>query len=419
MKPIYKKILKFLPLLVLLFVILAPCDVFADHSIADGANKLVSWAKNAYDKANEFGQKALDMAKNCVGDVGACASKIKDKMKDLALKALDLLIRDNCVLKTVHSECVFCGMFKTLFNAAAMVASVSYAAFSGSLGVLILVFLAVSLALIVLKNLASFGSKDTGGMLNDVFSRAFVCVGIYIIITQDYFNLFNMTIGAVISDGLSLVSHINGGSSGDGVAGYAATAGANGGQVMPSSIEMQIDDAIRRIEAKIYQLFNYGDYAWCLGTGPKKIFKIFWHLTYMIDAIFLYVGGLFFMVGYPWVMADAVLQLGIALALLPFAVAGYAFGGTRKYLPKTFSWMLHSIFVFIFMSILIECVLTYVGQILDAAFSSAGDRLFVDAQKGVVFYGSNMMKILFILAIGWNYMPEIRELAQNFAQGSD
>ena len=240
----------------LLFVILMPCDVFADHSIADGANKLVSWAKNAYDKANEFGQKALEMAKNCVGDVGACAAKIKDKMEELALKALDLLIRDNCVLKTVHSECVFCGMFKTLFNAAAMVASVSYAAFSGSLGQLILIFLAVSLALIILKNLASFGSKDTGGMLNDLFSRAFVCVGIYIIITQDYFNLFNMTIGAIISDGLSLVSHINGGASGDGVAGYAASAGANGGQVMPSSIATQIDTAIRGIEAKIYQLFN-------------------------------------------------------------------------------------------------------------------------------------------------------------------
>lgn len=418
MKSRLKKLFKFLPIVIVLFVLLIPKDASAHGSIHDGLDTLVSWAKDAYDATTEFGKKAIEMASKCVGDLGACADKIKEKMTELGMKALDLLFPDNCSLKTTHTSCVFCSMFKTLFNASAGVAAVSYGAFSGSLGELVIIFLAVSIALIILKNLASFSSKDAGALLNDLFTRAFVCVTIYLIISHDYMRVFNMTIGAAISDGLSLVSGPGGASTTGGLGGAAAGAGANGGQVMPNSVGTQIDHAIRNIEAKIYQLFNYGDYAFCLGTGPKRLWKVVWHPVYLIDGILLYIGGIFFMVGYPWVMADAVLQLGIALALLPFAVAGYAFSLTKRYLPKTFSWIMHSLFVFIFMSILIDCVLTYIGKVLSSAFSAAGDSLFIDAVNGLAFYGSNMVKVIFILAIGWIYMPEIKELAKGFAAGS-
>ena len=154
--------------------------------------------------------------------------------------------------------------------------------------------------------------------------------------------------------------------------------------------------------------------------GPDRIFYILPHPVFLVDGLFLYLGGLFYMVAYPWILADAVLQLGISMALLPFAIAGFAFNGTKKYLPKVFNWILHSIFVFIFMAILINVVLGYVGNLLTKLFFYAGDpvQFFLNPVKGIAFYGANMIKVVFILAIGWIYMPLVRDLAGNFAKGT-
>lgn len=330
---------------------------------------------------------------------------------------------DSCPApSTGDSACLFCPMFKIFFQASASVAKASYDTFHSSLGELILVFLFVALALIVLKNVASMGARDPGSILNDLFTKAFTCAAIYIIVTQDYFNILNMTITPIIQDGLGFV-----GSNPDGcrymetAGGYAVSAGSLGGEAMPSELGTTIICAIDEIEQKINLLFAYGNYAFCLGTGPAKIlFHFFPNPLYIIDAVILYLGGVFFLIGYPWILADAVLQMGISFALLPFAVAGYAFSKTKNYLNKTFQWILNSLFTFIFMAILINCVLGYIAQLLHLVFDTTGDSdvLFTDPNRGVAFFGPNMIKIIFILAIGWVYMPLMRSLSDQFAQGS-
>lgn len=327
-----------------------------------------------------------------------------------------------CQLDT-PDKCLFCPMFEILFNAGSAVAEASYRLFHSDLGKLILIFLAVTLALIILKNMASFGTKEAGTLLNELFYRSFVCVAVYLIITQDYNNILNMTIVPIIHDGLEFVGL--GGSTGSPkcavgeIAGFSSSAGAGTGG-LPREIGQMIVGAVCNIEQQIDMLFAYGDWAICRGTHADALLKVFPNPIFIIDAALFYLGGVFFLVAYPWIMADAVLQLGISMALLPFAVAGYAFSGTRTYLPKTFSWILNSLFVFIFMSILITCVLGYIAQLLDLVLSNASDArtVFMDPNRGIAFWGPNMIKIMFILVIGWVYMPEMKELASKFAQGS-
>lgn len=161
--------------------------------------------------------------------------------------------------------------------------------------------------------------------------------------------------------------------------------------------------------------------AFCRGNGPDRIFHIIPNPIYLIDGILLYLAGIFFMVAYPWVMGDAVLQFGVAMAIAPFAVCGYAFDGTKRYLPKVFSWILHSLFTFMFMAILILCILGYINDLLGAALAKgAADPkvVFTDPNQGIAFYGPNMLKIIFILVIGWAYMPVVSDLAGNFSGGS-
>ena len=363
----------------------------------------------------------LTLATSADASIG---SWLKDKAETLAATALGLVPVKDCPTPAVDpTTCLFCPMFKILFMAGSGVAKKSYDLFHTALGELILVFLAVSLALMILKNVASFGAKDPGTLLNDLFTKAFVCAAIYIIITQDYFNILNMTIAPIVLDGLSFV----GLGSSETTCPYMATMGgmqakmgAMDGEAMPTEIGEMILCAINNIESKIQTLFSYGEYAWCLGTGSARIFKIIPNPIYLIDGLLLYIGGLLFLIGYPWILADAVLQLGISFAILPFAVAGYAFQGTKNYLSKTFTWILNSLFVFIFMAILVNVVLGYVADLLGLIFKGTGDskELFENPLKGIAFFGPNMMKILFILAVGWVYMPLVKDLAKNFAPGA-
>lgn len=421
MSKIYRKILKFLPIFIIVSVLLMPVSAKAN---------LLDWAKDKWDAATDIGSSVIDTVKSCTGGIAACKKAAKDNAKHLAEKALGLTPGKDCPVPVEDSPCMFCPMFRILYMASSGVAKASYDAFHSDLGKLILIFLAVSLALIILKNVASMGARDPGSLLNEVFTKAFVCAAIYIIVTQDYFNVLNATIAPIIKDGLAFVGI---GDSAGGIdsmmkclrsnfsaGGFSMTMGAMSGAVLPTDIGNMIYCAIDNIEQKIHKLFSFGQYAFCLGTGPKRIFFVLPHPVYIIDGLLLYIGGLFFLVAYPWVMADAVLQMGIAFAFLPFAITGYAFNGTKKYLNKTFQWILHSLFVFVFMAILINCVLGYVAKLLGLIMDTTGNSeiLFTDPNQGIAFYGPNMIKIIFILAIGWVYMPTVRDLANKFSTGS-
>ena len=64
---------------------------------------------------------------------------------EAAAWALGIDTEDNCVPPTSETtNCLFCPMFKILFNAGSNVAAKSYSAFSSDLGQLVLVFLSVS-----------------------------------------------------------------------------------------------------------------------------------------------------------------------------------------------------------------------------------------------------------------------------------
>ena len=159
-------------------------------------------------------------------------SDLKDAAVDAAGEAaawaLGIDTEDNCVPPTSETtNCLFCPMFKILFNAGSIVAAKSYSAFSSELGQLVLVFLSVSLALIILRNIAAMGSKDPGALLNDIFKKTFVCIVIYIIIAKDYYNVLNLTLTPIFETGFSFVKSGNTTcASAGGVIGYSGTAGS-------------------------------------------------------------------------------------------------------------------------------------------------------------------------------------------------
>ncbi len=345
---------------------------------------------------------------------------------DAAAKALGLDREDNCTVpQAENGYCVFCPMFKLIFNASSLMAHKSYALFGDDLAELVLVFLGVSLALIIIKYVSSMGAKDPAGLMNDILKKTFIGIVIYIILSNNYYYVLSLTLTPIFNTLMEyMMPTAEGtcsGSEGLLVAGGIGGGGNQVGGALPD-VGISIVCTVQEIERRINMLFEYGEWAFCRGNGPDRLFSILPHPIYIIDGILLYLCGIFFMIAYPWVMADAILQLGVALALLPFAICGYAFGGTKGYFDKVLEWIINSAFVFIFSSLVVYVILVYVGDVLEAAITNNAladpKEIFTDPNKGIAFWGPNMILIIFILSIGWVYLPLVKELAEKFAGGS-
>lgn len=361
-----------------------------------------------------------------------------DLLEDVAATLLGIDRSDNCQVPALLggenvSACWFCNMFKVIFNAGSVIAGVAYNTFASDLGTLMAVFLAVSLALLILKHLASFGGADAGSIMDEVMKKTFVIVALFLILTQDYYYILNLTIVPIFDTAFELVglrgSHVEGMDIGatnvcsdaNGIKGFALNATENSSGGMPQSLGTMIVCAVKALEVKILTLFDFGDWAFCRGLGPDRLYVVIPHPFYIIDGIVLYIGGLLLMISYPWIMADAVIQLGIAFSLLPFAICGYGFSGTKKYLPKIFSWILNTVFIFTFMAILVNVLIGYIEEIVkESVVDGAVDpeTLFTSPTKGIVFFGGNMIMILFVIYIVYLYVPQIKDLAGQFANGA-
>lgn len=364
----------------------------------------------------------------CVPDI-ANASWFGDAAEwiaEQALNALGIDTSDRCSLpQPERQSCLFCPMFEIIFNTGSIMAGKSYNLFGKDLANVVLIYLAVCLALIVLKYVSSMGGKDAGSLMNDITRKTFAAAVVYLILAKNYYYILNLTLVPVFDTAMDFIMSANSTptscASANNIVGFSGKLGGGSGGI-PLSVGQMIVCAVKSIENKINLLFEYGEWALCKGCGPDRIFYILPHPIYIIDGLILYVAGIFFMAAYPWIMADAILQLGIAMTLIPFAICGYAFSPTKAYLSKLWNWILNSIFVFLFMAILVNCILGYIdtlfGNLLMNNGTSDSKVFFTDPNQGIAFWGPNMLLIIFILVIGWSYMPTIKNLAGNFASGS-
>ncbi len=347
-----------------------------------------------------------------------------------ALPGINIL--DNCKVpssvtgdNTENVHCLFCNMFKAIFNAGSLVANNAYNLFSEELGELLLIFICVSLALTVLKNLSSMGGTDTPAIMNEILQKTFIGAVIYLIISGYYYSVVNMTIVPMYEAGLGLFRDADASTcaQASGIKGFSSTftAGEDSEGGLPISLGEHIVCNIKSLESKITVLFDLGDWAFCRGFSVDLIFGILFNLVCIIDGILFYLCGLVLMVMFPWVLIDALFQLALSFILLPFAICGYAFQGTKKYLPTVFSWILNSLIVFIFMNILILCLESYLQNIIkEALVNSNGNPrvLFLHPVKGIAFYGLGAIKIIFIVYIIYVYIPIVKDLGDKFAAGS-
>jgi len=312
--------------------------------------------------------------------------------------------------------CLFCKLFEVIFNTASSVARFSHTTFADSMIPLLAVGLAIWIAVLVLKYVSDMTVKDPLLLLNDILKKVFVVIFIIVLLKLDVTEFFNMFITPVFDTGFKLAQLVMGKVTCDTWPGID-------GSGLPSNMGNSMLCAIDAIQNRLERLIALGSNAICIAFHVKsfKFIIIFPHFGYLITGLFLWLIAIVFMLAYPFLLIDSVLQFAIATSLFPVALAGTAFKITSKYLNiwKVVNIFMNAMFTFIFLTLVLFILLSGIDssvmKSINHAFeaSSGGDYFSLEA---LGWHTKTFMELVFFLFLGKAVLNDIPNFAGGFAK---
>lgn len=371
---------------------------------------------------NEVSKPKADKDKNRVGSASAAAGA-----EAISASASN---RDCSVSNYRNSfkDCIFCGVFKTLFNTASLLAKKSYDALADGIFNLVVVGMALWLAMTIIKYVSSFETKDPRNLAKMIFNQAFVVMVVIIFLKMDSNTFMNMALTPIFNTGMELARMAISGT--DMVSCKASEnilLAADGGG-LPSSMGVSIVCIIEAIQNKILDIMAVGSSAICVGLYIESWhgLPIFPHFGYLLTGIGLWIAALLLLIIYPWLLIDAILQMCVASILLPAAIGAYAFKVTRKMLvSKVWGTFMEAMFNFIFLSLIIGILIATLDSITADAFDkglenagNGGDyKTIVSGATSIAWWTINFLKVVFTMLLGWAVLGEAKSFASSFASG--
>ena len=311
--------------------------------------------------------------------------------------------------------CLFCDLFKIIFDTASSVARTCHEKFAGGMIPLLGVGLAIWLAWLVMRYVSDMTVKDPAMMLNEILGKVFVVVFIIVLLKLNVTEFFDMFITPIFVTGFKLANLIMDTSS-------CGNFGVDGSG-LPAEMGNSMLCAISAVQERLEKLMALGSNAICIAFHVKSFMGIviFPHFGYLLTGVFLWLIAIVFMVVYPFLLIDSVLQFTVASSLFPVALAATAFNVTKKYLNifKVANIFMCAMFTFIFLTVVLFILLNGIDnsvmKTINMAFdkSSGGDFFSLEA---LGWHTKTFMELVFFLFLGKAVLEDIPNFAENFAK---
>lgn len=324
-----------------------------------------------------------------------------------------------------YHGCLFCDVFKILFNTASAIAKKSFTTLADSISILVVVGFALWLGWTILAYISSMEQKEPRQLIKMILNKAFLILIIYLILQMDAISFFGLAMEPIFNTGFNLAQMVVAGSNGETCKNTYEILTEAQGAGLPESMGVSILCTIETIQDKLLDIMAIGSTALCVGFFVESWHHIplFFHIGYVLIGILLWLAALMLMIIYPFLLIDSVLQLSVATALLPAAIGAYAFDYTKKYVGKIWETFLSCMFTFIFLSIIVfiltEGLISTTNDIfngtnlMNAGTSSGWDVIL----NTLAWWGVNFLKLLFFLFLGKAVLGSGSEFASTFASG--
>lgn len=343
----------------------------------------------------------------------------------------------NCLNKFQSGEyfntenCIFCNLFRTLFNAASATAKVANDALQLPTKKIVGIGFLIWLCVYILKQIANFGGTSTGEMLKGILFQGFRVALVLLILSNAIYAVMDLTLNPVMQTGLTFVKNLSTKTTCDenadymqNILGYDKQKGYNGGNVeggLSKDLGKSIVCSIKSLEDSTGFMMGLGKYSICLAFDDYSWLNgILPEVTYFITGVMLWLAGLFVLLMFPWCLIDCILQLCIAAALIPCVIGAYAFKSTSRYLGIVWNFFMNAMFNFVFLGIIVYVINSHLKDWIGMDMSNLDNfdhHVFAigTGSKGLAWWGFGFIKIAAICFFCNTFFEEAADMAKKFA----
>lgn len=296
-------------------------------------------------------------------------------------------------------SCIYCPLFKTIFNAAQSMSTKAYDKLAGPLANVMLIGFAIVIAFMVLKNVSSFTKQDAPKFITELLVNMFkVLVAYYMLKNANI--VYGYIVGPVLKAGFEFGSSLLFAENK-----YLAACDvsktlqnvSNG--VMPTYLYTNLDCFIRAVQAEVAVPQSVGSSLMCVARNAGKesigpVRNVLWDFGMMFQGFAIWVMGWIISLAFAFYLIDATIQLGIIGALMPFLIACWPFKATRNYTSKGWGIFMNTFFVYVFMGLVVSINVELLGQGLTG--SKGGFDAIMKALNG-----NNVQELKELLDIGF------------------
>lgn len=297
-------------------------------------------------------------------------------------------------------SCIYCPLFKTIFNAAQSMSTKAYDKLAGPLANVMLIGFAIVIAFMVLKNVSSFTKQDAPKFVTELLVNMFkVLVAYYMLKNANI--VYGYIVGPVLKAGFEFGSSLLFAKNDSYLAAcdVSKTLQNVSNGVMPAYLYTNLDCFIRAVQAEVAVPQSVGSSLMCVARNAGKesigpVRNVLWDFGMMFQGFAIWVMGWIISLAFAFYLIDATIQLGIIGALMPFLIACWPFKATRNYTSKGWGIFMNTFFVYVFMGLVVSINVELLGQGLTG--SKGGFDAIMKALNG-----NNVQELKELLDIGF------------------
>ena len=354
-----------------------------------------------------------------------------------------------------NKKCAFCPMLGVIFAAADQMTLISRDAFVIPFSLIIVVGLALWIAVRTLSFVSSLTKQDAAKYITELLRQSYKFLIAFLLLIN-YDNVFNYIIDPLLNTGIEFGNKFVDENVDVDVESWKDRFGVSTPQEMsdpPADYQRNINNeyyTVGTYKNMEHLAYNVNKSFALLQTIGQSLICLGWkYMSLQIADDGLHFGlgfnciiyGLFFAgfgfllcLAFIFYLLDAVVQLGIVGALLPFLIASWPFKITSKYTSTGFKMLLNSIFTFMMMGIVANLCIELINESFKsggegtdgenlssgglAALVTALDTIDTESLKEMVNVFS-LAFLLFVFAniLGFLVVGRITELVDKFASG--
>lgn len=297
-------------------------------------------------------------------------------------------------------SCIYCPLFKTIFNAAQSMSTKAYDKLAGPLANVMLIGFAIVIAFMVLKNVSSFTKQDAPKFVTELLVNMFkVLVAYYMLKNANI--VYGYIVGPVLKAGFEFGSSLLFAKNDSYLAACDVSKTLQGvsNGVMPAYLYTNLDCFIKAVQAEVAVPQSVGSSLMCVARNAGKesigpVRNVLWDFGMMFQGFAIWVMGWIISLAFAFYLIDATIQLGIIGALMPFLIACWPFKATRNYTSKGWGIFMNTFFVYVFMGLVVSINVELLGQGLTG--SKGGFDAIMKALNG-----NNVQELKELLDIGF------------------